>query len=224
MNRALIGIATATCVATPTLANAGWWVHDDGDLKTAPSETAIYFTPYIGVWAGNYERPSRACKPLFTTGFEFPEPVLVRSDSLRKKQVDDEPADFTGCYTEDSDEIGISAGGELTFRVVGPLHFTAGVYFVYTFPNRDYELKNQVIIPLQFGVLLTWPEWSFRPIVAAEVTPLLYITDDSRDYALGGKGGFAWRVSGFGDILATVGHHRSETLIGWQVQIGLLPL
>ena len=204
----------------PATAQAGWWIHDGSD-DGEPATERVRFTSQVSFWTGTFDRPSRACEPF---GFGIPVPTVppVFANALRAEQL----GPLTSpCPSDNSFEIGVGASVGVTFRVFGPVHLSTGLQLVYTFPNFDYMLKNQVIVLIEFSVLITWPEWNFRPILSAEVTPLLYLSDDARDYALGGTAGFAWRIAGvdWGDLTFTVSHHRADSLIGWQVRAGLSP-
>ena len=191
------------------------------DYWTPEPERAIpriRLSPRLSFWAGSFERPARACKD---TGFptSLASPTAPDLGGLGRALT----PGFV-CNTSGSGEIGIGAAAEIAFGITGPLFITAALEVLYTFPNRDYSLKNQLILPLAIGVLLTWPAWRFRPILAAKITPLLYLTDDTRDFAVGGEGGFALRLSDWGDIAFTLGKHNGDSIDAWQVQLAAYPL
>jgi len=192
---------------------AGWWSHDDGDASTTPRVPSLRFTPQLGVWIATYGRPSRACR---TDAFFGPGVFIAELRAAAHLTP-------TTCASAGSDEIGIGAGGELAFRAWGPLHLTAALHLVYSFPERDFSLTRQLIVPLQLGALLTVPEWSFRPILAGKIAPLLYLSDDSRDFSYVAEGGFAARIDGVGDLSATLGYHTGETVRAFHISIGLTP-
>jgi len=172
------------------------------------------FSPRLNFWAANFDRPPRACKTLIPN-------VIPESGRfpLRAQQIGIDPF----CPSEDSDEYAFGSGVELAFRAFLFIYLTAGIDFVYTAPQFN-SIKNQLIIALPFGVMFTWYEWAFRPIAHFEITPMLYVTDDSRDYTLGGNGGVAYRILDFGSISLTAGYVWAETMTAVQVQLGLHPI
>ena len=172
------------------------------------------FSPRLNFWVGNFDRPPRACKSVVPEGVEG-----FRSLELRDQQVGFDPF----CPSDDSDELAFGSGVELAFRAFLFIYLTAGIDFVYTSPSFN-SIKNQLIVALPFGVMFTWYEWVFRPIAHFEITPVLYVTDDSRDYTLGGNGGVAYRILDFGSISLTAGYLWAETMTAVQVQLGVHPI
>lgn len=218
--RAAAAAALLVALIAPSRAHAGWWTPPDGDAEEEEIGR-VRFSPRFSFWAGTFDRPSRACRSFATPG-DVPtiEPTIDVAEAVALP-----PGGGGGfCQTNNSDEVGIGAAAEVAFRVTGPLHLTASIELLYTFPERDYALKNQVIVPLSFGILFTFDDWIFRPILAAHITPLLYLTDDTRDFTAGGELGFGWRLWSWGDASLTVSKHFAETADLWQVQLGLHPL
>lgn len=187
------------------------WIYESED--TSEQELKLFrFSPRLNLWIANFDRPPRACRLTSV-------PTRGRRE-LRAQQFQQEDA---FCPAENSDEIAIGSGVELGFRAIGPIYLTAGIDFVYTAPSSN-AVKNQLVLALPFGVMLTWYEWTFRPILHFEVTPVLYVTDDSRDYTLGGNGGIAYRILSFGSISLTGGYLWAETMSAVQIQLGVHPI
>jgi hypothetical protein len=210
--RLLLLVLAAVMVERP--ARADWWSYQADD-RESQATAAIRFSGHMSIWAANFNRPSRACSVGFGIGGLSMQGRL--RSNLRAEQ------GFLGCNSANSSETAIGTGPGVMFRVVEPIHLTADLEIAYTFPARDYELKNQIIIPLAIGLVITWPSWPVRPILSAKVTPLLYITDDSRDYALGGELGAAFRLPAWGDLAFTVGYHEANTMHAWMVLLAIYP-
>lgn len=127
------------------------------------------------------------------------------------------------CQDGFSSEWVAGLGLEVAFQLMGPFHVTAALDFLYSEPN-SFGIQNQVIINVPVSILITFPEWIVRPIAQAQLTPILYVTDDSRDYTLGANGGAAVRIARLGSVFATFGYHVSETLKAFEFQVGLQPI
>jgi hypothetical protein len=189
-------VALALLSAEPALAQPKSWIPESEEASERAGKL-FRFSPRLNFWIGNFDRPPRACRTV--GGFE------------------------TFCPAEDSDELAFGSGLEISFRTLLFIYITAGIDFVYTAPTSN-ALQNQLIVALPFGLTFTWYEWVFRPIARFEITPVLYITDDSRDYTLGGSGGVAYRILDFGSISLTAGYLWAETMSAVQVQLGLHPI
>lgn len=218
-----LAAAAAALAATfaASSAHAGWWVYDPDPTTGDPELPRVRFGPHLGFWTGVFDRPARACKDVGFFGepgfdFDLPQP------EPRAGQVQPEPS--FGCGSDNSDEIAVTGGVTATFRAIGPIHLSLGLELAYTFPNRDFVLKNQLIAALPIGLGLTFPEWTVRPIAQATITPLLYVTDDARDYALGFELGLALRVPGWGDLVLTGAYNDAETMEGGAFRLALYPL
>jgi hypothetical protein len=188
------------------------WIWESEDASEREAKL-FRFSPRLNFWSGNFDRPPRACKTVAI-------PRIAEPRALRSTQIDF-PDPF--CPSEDSDELAFGSGVEIAFRTIPFIYLTAGIDFVYTAPEFD-AVKNQLIIALPFGIMFTYYEWAFRPIAHFEITPVLYVTDDSRDYTLGGNGGVAYRILDFGSISVTAGYLWAETMTAIQVQIGVHPI
>jgi hypothetical protein len=209
---ALAGLVLALTFART--ARAEDWVYEGDDVESRAA-ALIRFSSRFDVWVATFDRPPRACET------DEP-PIRPPFRGLRAAQFfppDEDPF----CPSSSSDEIAIGTGIEIAFRVLEVIYLTAGIDLLYTEPDSS-RLKNQIIIPVPFGVLLTFYEWSVRPIVHARITPVLYLTDDARDYTLGGELGAAFRVMDFGDLSLTLGYETAETMNGVQIAIALHPL
>jgi hypothetical protein len=204
----------------PSIASAEkYWTWSTGEVEDA-AYTRLRFAARTSIWVANFDRPERACEPFGL----FPDFPAFGSNGLRAAQLEPEPEEqFSACGANDSDEIGVSTGGEFTFRVIGPLHVSGGLDIVYTAPD-GFGIKNQVIIAIPFSVTLTWYPWALRPYVQASITPLIYITDDARDYTLGAGAGLAYRLGAFADLSFGVGHHSADTADVWMLQLQLHPI
>lgn len=203
-------------VALP--AEAKDWIWSEGTVEE--EATALFrFQTRLNLWVSTYDRPSDACNPGF---FDVPpEPEPFR-DFLRAQQFPTDPG-FFGCDASSSDEIGIGPGVEVSFRLIAPLYVTAGFDLLYTLPDSSL-IKNQIVIAVPFGVLITFQEWTIRPIVHPKIIPVLYLTDDARDYSLGVDFGAAWRAGDWGDLSMTLGYFTANTISSWQLQLALHPL
>jgi hypothetical protein len=194
----------------PALAQPKSWIWEDEDAGARDEDELFRFSPRLNFWKGNFDRPPRACKTVIPEAGRF---------ALRSAQIDFP----TFCPSEDSNEYAFGSGVEIAFRALWFIYLTAGIDFVYTAPEFS-SIKNQLIIALPFGVMFTYYEWVIRPIAHFEITPVLYITDDSRDYTLGGNAGVAYRILDFGSISLTGGYLWAETMTAIQVQIGIHPI
>ena len=191
--------------------------------ETEDRELKLFrFAPRFNFWIANFDRPPRACR---STG-----PVAIPEDrfstaGLKKQGLRAQQFQFPDafCPSEDSDEYAFGSGFEIAFRTIGPVYLTGGIDFVYTAPDFS-TIKNQLVFALPFGITVTWYEWVFRPIIHFEITPVLYVTDDSRDYTLGGNGGVAYRILDFGSISLTAGYMWAETMTAVQLQLGVHPI
>ncbi len=196
-------------------AQAEFWSWAPSDASERGHQARWRFSGHMQVWVGTYDRPSSACKAP-----ESPfvgEPLRLSKQALRPAQFD------FFCNHDASDEVGLGFGGEVAFKAVAPLYLTAGLDWVYTSPDSSY-VRKQVVVGVPFGLLLTWYRWTFRPFLHAQITPVLYLTDGTRDYTMGLSGGFALRLVDFGDLSLKVGYHGAETLQLWVVQIGIHPI
>jgi hypothetical protein len=189
-----------------------WTWEEDGDVTVEDRELAVVrFSPRFDVWVGTYNRPPRACRPsLVPIG-----PVLR---GLRPAQSPD-----LGCFSDSSDEVAVGTGIEFEFRAVGPLYLTIGLDFLYTSPESA-ALKNQLMFSLPFGVMLTWYPWFLRPIAYFHIAPILQITDDARDFTVGGGGGIAYRILSFGSLSLVAGYHVSDTVKTSEIRLGIHPI
>lgn len=199
-------------LANQGTAAAEHWVWESGEAEDR-ALSRLRFATRANVWMAEFNRPARACRP---PSFGFFPGV---AQELRSAQAI--PGAF--CQSEGSAELGLGPGLELSFRVAGPVYLAAGVDLLYTTP-ASAALKHQVVLAVPMSVMLTWYPWALRPIAQATITPVLYLTDDARDYTLGGAAGLALRLMSFGDLSLTVGYHGSETVQSWTVQIGVHPL
>ena len=153
------------------------------------------FNGRLGVWIANFNRSTDACLAFEPSGF---------------------------CPTDSSDEIAVTASGEASYRIITPLHLTVGLVLAYSAPEMA-RFESQVVAGVPFGLTVTWHRWPVRPILRAQIMPVLFITDGNRDYTLGGGGGVAVRLGGFGDLSVTVGHHRSMSLKHTAIELGVHP-
>jgi hypothetical protein len=175
------------------------WIWESAEASERESKV-FRFSPRLNFWKANFDRPPRACRADIL--FQFPQAF---------------------CNPESSDELGFGSGVEFSFRTWGPFYVTAGIDFLYTAPSTS-SIKNQLVFALPFGLTITWYEWAFRPIAHFDITPVLYVTDDSRDFTVGGSGGVAYRILDFGSISLTGGYLWAETMTAVQVQIGVHPI
>jgi len=206
-SRSLALLSFVLLIGGARSANAGYWSFEDEDVESRAG-SLLRFSSRADLWFSTYNRPPRACDPSQFGVF----PTLVGSRS------------FTSlCNTSHSEETGIGTGIEASFRVIRPIYVFAGIDLVYTLPNHR-GLKNQIVIPAPFGVLITFYEWTVRPIGRATITPLIYLTDDARDYTLGGDLGFAWRVLDWGDLSFTLGYKTAATIKSWQLEVAIHPV
>jgi hypothetical protein len=215
--RPIFHIALLAAIFASHAAEAKDWVWSSGTVEE-DAGSLFRFQTRLNLWVSNYDRPERACE-FGAFDVPLPEPTF-RSSSLRAAQVD---PGFFGCNASSSDEIGIGPGIEVSFKIMEPLHVTAGFDLVYTLPDSSI-IKNQIVIGVPFGVLITFPEWAFRPIIHPKIIPVLYLTDDSRDYTIGADLGAAWRAGEWGDLSLTLGYYYAETMSSWQLQLALHPI
>lgn len=207
--RGLAGLVVAVACLSPGAAHAGDWVHK----PPGADEKAFQdwrWSASTGLWIGTYSRLQSACAGNTTFG--------LRPAALRAAQF----IPF-GCPYDASEEVGMSAAADVSYRVFSPLHLTLGLELLYTQPAYD-AVRNQVGISLPFGLLVTWYEWALRPIVHFTITPMILLPDGKKDYTLGGNLGLAYRILEFGDVSLTVGRHWSGTVDPWIIRIGLHPL
>lgn len=190
--------AALTLACLPSSAIAKDWVFKTGSVEERTLRRVRY-NARASLWVANYDRPSRACVPS-APGF---------------------PSLF--CPSDNSDEVGMGLGFEVQFRTWGPIYVTTGMDFVFSDPSSQ-ALKKQFIIAAPFGVLVTWYDWVVRPILHATITPVLLITDDLRDFTLGGNGGIAVRLGNFGSLSLTAGYQWSEPVKPVQIQLAVHPL
>lgn len=204
-------------------ARAEDWRWDGGTIEEKAA-SIVRFQTRFDVWVATYDRPDRACDTFdFGEGGDVP-PTLRGTKlqrGLRATQV--EIPDYFGCNSSNSSEVGYGAGTEVSFRVISPLHFTVGIDLIYTDPSSEL-IKNQIVIAVPFGILLTSYEWTFRPILQPTLTPILYLTDDARDYTFGVDFGGAWRVADWADLSVVIGYKGSETVTTWNFQVALHPM
>jgi hypothetical protein len=208
-----IAVAVAF-VLLPRAALAEYWSWEADDVETRAG-SLFRFSTRADLWVSTYNRPARACDP---SAFNI-------APALPSARMQVPPTTGLGslCNTAHSDETGIGTGIEASFRVIRPIHVFAGIDLVYTLPGRR-GLKHQIVIPAPFGILFTFYEWTVRPIARATITPLVYLTDDARDYTLGGDLGFAWRVLDWGDLSFTVGYKTASTIKSIQLEIAVHPV
>lgn len=204
-------------VAGPAQAET-WWTHEEIDEDFVPR---IRIAPHIGVWAGEFDRTSRACQPAeFSPGFDDIENTPNIS-ILPPEEVPPPGSPF--CPTSGSDELALSAGVSAIYRALGPLHLSVGLDLALTFPDRDY-LAGQFIVAIPIGLGLTHDFWTVRPIGTAMLTPYFSVPDLRRGFMWGGEWGLAWRVPDLAELQLVAGYHASED---WQMAIvrvsGFLP-
>ncbi|MBI4818196.1 MAG: hypothetical protein HY791_18175 [Deltaproteobacteria bacterium] len=121
------------------------------------------------------------------------------------------------CSPDVSEELGIGAGFDVRIHTFGPLFVLFGLEVVRTIV--DPSLNPQFILPVELGAELTWPLWPVRPLFAVLLTPLLYLSDDARDFAVSVRVGLEATVSGFGRIGFSSTRHGAETFEGFQVSL-----
>jgi hypothetical protein len=208
-------LALAAALSVGSAARADDWVWDDRDPTTPPTRnhTQLRVHARTGLWLGTFDRTLAGCRAIPTVIGIAPRPGVA---FLRTSQI----GGF--CDTEASFELGLGVGAEVAFRAIGPLHFTAAAYFLYTFPDRDFELTNQIVVPLPLGVRLTMPEWAVRPVVSAQVTPILFLSDGAKDYTFGLGGGLEWPLYGENDMSFTMSYETRERLELWRFEVGLV--
>lgn len=203
-------------LAAPLPAQAEkYWTWETGQVEDA-ADKPFRFSARAGLWFATFDRPERACEPS-AFGFGFP-----TTFELKSAQADDPPG-FSLCAADNSSEVGVTTGAEATFRIIGPVHFSAGLDVVYTAPD-NFGIKNQLIVAVPFSLTFTWYPWSLRPYAQVSITPVIYLTDDNRDYTLGGGGGLAYRLGSFADLSFGVGYHTAETASIWAVEFQLHPI
>lgn len=112
----------------------------------------------------------------------------------------------------------MGGGVEARIHMTGPAFATVALALVRTFPEP--ALNAQVVVPLSLGVLVTWPSWPVRPLFGASATPILYVTDDARDYTLGVRVGFEASVLGLVVGIDST-RHFAKTFEGTEVSISL---
>lgn len=207
-------IAALTLVLlTPAAASAGWWTYDN-DGSESVIVPRVRFGSQVGLWSAEFDRPARACRDEFRQ-------VIPRVGGELQEDID---PGFFSCANDNSTELGISAGAGVSFRLLGPLHLNAALEAIFTIPERDFALKNQLIVSLPIFLSLTFPKWVVRPILSGGLMPLLYLTDDSRDYAICSEVGLALRVGNWGDISFTASYLGAETAEGVAVRLAVSPL
>ncbi|MCK6547927.1 hypothetical protein L6R52_18895 [Myxococcota bacterium] len=209
--RAVYTILTALVASAPSTARAEDWVweSDDADVRASAN---VRFSSRFDVWFATFDRPARACDPDATPVIAPPfagGPIGSRETT-------------GGCSGGLSDELGFGTGVTVAFRLFDPLYVTAGLDVVYTTPD-DGRYKNQIVVPVPFGLLVTYHPWMFRPVLHLTITPMLYVTDDARDYTLGTDVGFAWRVLDWGDLSLTAGYRSATTVDLVQLEVALHP-
>lgn len=202
-------VLLASLVAAP--ASADDWIFESGDPDDAAGRR-VRFALNLNIWRATFNRPPSACRP--TTGIED-----FATRGLRPAQF----PPFAFCNNENASETAAGPGIDVQFRALGPLYFTVGLDVFYTEPD-SFALTNQWVIAVPFGMRLTWPHWTLRPIAEALITPVLYVTDDGRDYTLGGRGGVAYRLGAFGDLSLLIGYQTAETLDNVSITLGLQPI
>jgi hypothetical protein len=212
--------AVALACLWPAAARAGDWVYTPPEADEQAFQRWRWAAA-TGVWIGTYTRPQRACREVRATSFELEARGLARRP-LRAAQAPF-PFPFFDCPFEASEEVGISAAASVAYRTFAPVYLTLGLELVYTQPSYS-TLKNQVVVALPFGILVTWYEWKIRPIAQLSITPMAFLPDGGRDFTLGGELGLAYRVLTLGDVALTVGHHWSDTVSPWTVRLALHPL
>lgn len=203
--------AIGSPLAPAGIAQAGEWTYKSDKIEDR-AKSPFRFSTKGDLWIARFNRPARACdlgRPPLAPGGRPSELLPGGASSL--------------CVTRDSSEVGFGTGIEVAFRLTQPLYLTAGIDILYTIAERKV-LKNQVIVPATFGALVTFYEWSFRPIARFALTPMLYLTDDARDFMFGGEGGFAWRILDWGDLSFTVGYKKANSVKTWDIQLGLHPI
>lgn len=200
-------LTLAACASLTHVAHAGDWRYEPQD-ESERALARLRYTVRADLWVARYDRPQRAC----AFSFDVAEAVALPT-----------PPGGGGCDSSRSDEVGVGPGLSAEFRVIGPLYITAGIDLLYSTPDSS-ALKSQVIVPIPLGLLVTPYNWTLRPLLRAQVTPLIYLTDDTRDFATGIDGGFALRATDWGDLSLTIGYHKGETLSSWQVEFGLHPI
>lgn len=178
-------------------AEAGWWTVSEAEETTLPR---VHIGPALSFWTGTFERTENAC----------------RGGTLLTPP--DAQALFGGCAGP-SNEIGFAFGPAVTVRVWGPIHLAAELDLVSTIPERDYDLLSQIIIALPMSLLLTFPEWRFRPVARVTVLPFVSLRDLGRDFTVGGEGGLATEVPGLGTLEISGGYQTAE-----KTKIGLVRL
>lgn len=210
--RQLLAVVTLL-LALPETGRAESWTYSDAD---AQAFQRWRYSARAGVWVGTFDRPQRACDPgrLFPEG----EDVTLRLP-LRSAQI---PGGFF-CPNDSSDEVGLSAGVNVSYRAISPLHFTLGLDLVYTEPSAQI-LKNQLVVAVPFGILFTWYEWFLRPIVHLTITPVVFVTDVDRDFTMGFDVGGAYRIPELFDLSLTVGRNWSSHVDHWSVLLAFHPL
>ena len=188
------------------------WTWEEADEDVAvQARKRFRFSSHFNVWIASFERPPRACRSTLQGANRL---------ELRSQQI----PGFGGlCSNQDSEELAYGAGVQFAFRTLGPVYLTGGLDFVYTDPDFSV-IKNQLVVGLPFGVMVTWYEWVFRPIAYFRLTPVLYVTDDSRDYTWGGGAGVAVRILSFGSISLMAGYHYAETMNTVSVEMGVHPI
>lgn len=190
-------VAAALLLARAQPAEAAWWTVAETEEHTLPR---VHIGPALSFWTGTFERTENACRG----GSVLTPP---NSEAL-----------FGGCAGP-SNEIGFAFGAAVTVRVWGPIHLAAELDLVSTIPERDYDLLSQVIIALPMSLLLTFPEWRFRPVARLTVLPFVSVRDLGRDFTVGGEGGLATEVPGLGTLEISGGYQTAE-----KTQIGLVRL
>lgn len=164
-------------------------------VRAGPPEGRLTLAARTSFLFVNFNRPPRACGGTLVGAF---------------------------CPAEDSNESAMSVGLGLGFRIRGPVHLTWGLDVGFTDPEFDV-LDPQVMIQMPFGVLLTWDQWTVRPIIEGVAVPFVLLPDGVKSVMFGGRGGLAVR---FGDIdlSLTAGYAVADELRPFELRLSLLHL
>lgn len=206
----LAGALLALIVGLPGAARAGSWTYTEPG-SASRAEARWHYSARAGVWIGTYDRPQRAC-----------DPNRLIQDVGGGGVIAQFPPFGGFCPHDASDEVAVTAGIDVAFRLFAPLYVTVGLDLAYTDPSAQI-LRNQVIAALPMSVLITWYDWLVRPILQAQIIPMVFLTDVNRDFTMGFSGGLAVRLGGAGDLAFTVGRGWSESLDFWQAQLAFHP-
>ncbi|MEL6184578.1 MAG: hypothetical protein AAFU79_08145 [Myxococcota bacterium] len=143
---------------------------------------------HVHVATIEFDRPERACRG--TSAGSGQEPSF--------------------CPAEGSLEVGVGFGASVSLEIRGPLHLSWGLNVAFTDPQFD-QLEPQTMVTMPFGVLLTWTEWSVRPVLEGLATPFVLLPDGVKSVMFGGRLGAAVRV-GEVDLALTVGYATADAL------------